>query len=167
MLKASKVIKKLKLQLNNDEGGYFASTYPLPSTKNPPCSAIYYFLEKKRCSVLHRVTGDMLYHFYCGDPVEMLLLYPKGHIPQTEVCIFSNDLEEAGGISMKVIPGGTWLGSRVKKGGSYTLMGVTMAPAFDIKDYSLGDRNNLIKEYPGQKELIIALTPKPKKQDKK
>src|SRR5882757_10548342 len=96
MIKASKVIKKLKLQLNDVEGGYFAGTYPPADKKDPPCSAIYYFIEKKRCSVLHSVTGDMLYHFYSGSPVEMLLLYPKGHVPQTEICIFSNDIEAGG-----------------------------------------------------------------------
>jgi len=167
MLKAAKVIKKLKLQLNKDEGGYFASTYPPADTKNPPCSAIYYFLEKEQRSVLHSVTSDMLYHFYCGGPVEMLLLYPKGHVPQTEVCVFSNNLEK-GELPMKVIPAGTWLGSRVKKG-AYTLMGVSMAPAFnpDPKFYVIGERDKLIKEYPGRKKMIIALTKDPNEEAKK
>ena len=165
MLKAAKVIKKLKMQLNGREGGYFASTYPPADTKNPPCSAIYYFLEKKQRSILHSVTSDMLYHFYCGGPVEILLLYPKGHVPQTEVCVFSNDLEK-GELPMKVIPAGTWMGSRVMKG-AYALMGVSMAPAFDPNGYAFGDRDKLIKEYPNRKKMIIALTDEPEAQAKK
>lgn len=157
MVPASEIIKLLNLQPNDVEGGYFASTYPLPGSENPPCSAIYYFLDPTRCSVMHQVTGDMLYHFYDGVPVEMLLLYPEGHSPQTEVCIFGKELT-AGGQPMKVIPGGTWLGSRLTKKEGWALMGVSMAPPFDPKNYFIGDRNKLIKEYPEQEKLIVALT---------
>ncbi|MCV9928225.1 cupin domain-containing protein [Flavobacterium sp. LS1R49] len=156
-MKPTEVIKLLNLQLNDVEGGYFANTYPLPPTDNPPCSAIYYFLDDTRCSIMHKVTSDMLYHFYEGHPVEMLLLYPKGYNPSSEVYTFSNDLAK-GGKPMKVIPGGTWLGSRVKSKDSWSLMGVSMAPPFNPKEYFLGDRDTLIKEYPEHKKLITDLT---------
>lgn len=157
MVPAAEIIKLLNLQPNDVEGGYFANTYPLPPSEKKPCSAIYYFLESTQRSIMHMVTGDMLYHFYDGAPVEMLLLYPEGHYPRTEVCIFSNALLE-GGRPMKVIPGGTWLGSRVIRKDSWALMGVTMAPPFDPNDYFLGDRDKLIKEYPEQEKMIIELT---------
>jgi predicted cupin superfamily sugar epimerase len=98
----------------------------------------------------------MLYHFYSGDPVQMLLLYP-GLPRRAEVCTFSNDLA-AGGLPMKVIPAGTWLGSRLTPNSNYALMGVSMAPAFDPKDYEIGDRATLIKDYPDQAALITVLT---------
>lgn len=160
-LSEDEIIKLLNLQPNEAEGGYFASTYPLPGATNPPCSAIYYFLDNTRCSALHKVGSDMLYNFYTGNPVEMLLLYPRGHTPATEVCTFGNNLA-AGELPMKVIPAETWLGSRIKYGGRYALMGVSMAPAFNPDNYVIGDRNILIKEYPTQEEMIIALTQKPK-----
>jgi uncharacterized protein len=165
------IIEALKLQPNDAEGGYFASTYTstieignkdLPGfkpieNKRPICSAIYYFLEGNDFSAMHRVTGDMLYHFYSGDPVEMLLLYPEGSAQHSEVCIFSNDIA-AGGTPMKVIPGGTWLGSRIVSAKSYALMGVTMSPGFDPADYTIGKREDLIQQYPEQKDLITELT---------
>ncbi|SHH65053.1 cupin domain-containing protein [Flavobacterium defluvii] len=157
MSPASEIIKLLNLQLNSTEGGYFANTYPIPPVENSPCSAIYYFLDNSRCSIMHKVTGDMLYHFYAGKPVEMLLLYPEGHNPKSEVCIFSNEIAK-GGKPMKVIPGGTWIGSRIKSKDSWSLMGVSMAPPFNPKDYFLGDRDTLIAQYPEQKKLITALT---------
>jgi hypothetical protein len=64
---------------------------------------------------------------------------------------------------MKVIHGGTWLGSRLTPGGVYALMGVTMAPGFDPKDYAIGQRGDLIKEYPDQLSLITTLTREPEK----
>jgi predicted cupin superfamily sugar epimerase len=163
--------KWFNLQPNTLEGGYFTGTYEssiklpdadlpgFPATDNsrPLCGAIYYFLDANGFSALHKVTGDMLYHFYSGDPVQMLLLYPPEFSSRTEVCIFSNDVS-AGTSPMKVIPGGTWLGSRLTPGGNYALMGVTMAPGFHPNDYSIGERNELIKEYPDQKDMIESLT---------
>jgi predicted cupin superfamily sugar epimerase len=171
MLTSTEVINWLKLQPNSFEGGYFSATYEsklrindkdLPgfaATENgrPLCNAIYYLLTSESCSVMHRVTGDMIYHFYSGDPVQMLLLYPDGGSARSEVCIFSNDIK-AGGIPMKTIPGGTWLGSRLTPGSSYALMGVTMAPGFHPNDYSIGIRNDLVNKYPEQKEMITMLT---------
>jgi predicted cupin superfamily sugar epimerase len=103
---------------------------------------------------MHRVTGDMLYHFYVGDPVQMLLLSQDG---STEVNIFGNNLA-LGRSPMKLIPGGTWLGSRLTPGGSWALMGVSMAPGFDPVDYAIGDRKQLIAQFPKQEQLITQLT---------
>ncbi|MNU62013.1 hypothetical protein D3C71_512260 [compost metagenome] len=157
-LPAAEVIKLFDLQPNTEEGGYFVSTYPLEGIVNPQCSAIYYFLdENSPRSLMHKVGSDMLYNFYDGEPVEVLLLYPKGRIQESEVFIFSNDLAE-GGQPMKVIPAGTWMGSRVKGRGSWSLMGVIMSPAFNPNEYFIGKRDELIAEYPDRKKLITALT---------
>src|SRR5436190_3830073 len=122
MLTPEQIIDWLKLQPNKLEGGFFAGTYlsslHIPDSILPGfdpvkeerslCSAIYYLLEPGACSFLHKVRGDMIYHFYAGDPVQMLLLYPPGSPDQHEVCTFSNDIS-AGAYPMKVIPGDTWL----------------------------------------------------------
>ena len=176
------IIDWLKLEKNEAEGGYFTSTFhssvDIKSkelngfSKTPSkisiCDSIYYFLDSTGCSVMHKVTGDMIYHFYSGDPVEMLLLYPegKGFPNRDEVCIFSNNLG-AGGLPAKVIPGGTWLGSRLVAGGDHALMGVTLAPGFNPADYFIGERSKLIKQYPQQKARITALTNPPKRRRRK
>ena len=171
MLTAQAVKELLKLAPNVQEGGFFASVYqssiiiPNKDLKGfdesphgrPICSAIYYFLETPGCSVMHRVTGDMLYHFYAGDPVQMLQLHPQGSKVRTDVSVFGGHLallQEP----MKVIPGGTWLGSRLMPGGKWALMGVSMAPGFDPVDYSIGKRSELTRQYPEQKDLIEQLT---------
>ena len=158
----------LKLEPDLQEGGFLASVYnstivvpdivlkTFPRTKagRSLCGSIYYFLEAPGCSVMHRVTGDMLYHFYAGDPVQMLLLHPTGG---AEVTIFGNNLALRRE-PMKVIPGGAWLGSRIVPGGTWALMGVSMAPGFDPVDYAIGDRDQLTREYSEQRDLIRALT---------
>jgi len=168
MLSAQAVKDWLKLEPNPQEGGFLASVYnskiavpdkllkgfPHAEADRAICGAIYYFLEAPECSIMHRVTGDMLYHFYAGDPVQMLLLSEDGG---TEVTIFGNNLALSRS-PMKVIPGGTWLGSRLTPGGTWALMGVSMAPGFDPVDYAIGDRKDLIAQYPKQEQLITLLT---------
>jgi predicted cupin superfamily sugar epimerase len=171
MLNAQAIKDWLKMAPNVQEGGFLSPVYQssviipdrdlkgFKASKHGRaiCGAIYYLLESPGCSVLHRVTGDMIYHFYGGDPVQMLLLHPRHGPGRSEVCVFGNNLVQRQS-PMKVVPGGTWLGSRLMPGGSWALMGVTMAPGFDPKDYAIGDRKRLIKEFPEQTDLITQLT---------
>jgi uncharacterized protein len=57
-----------------------------------------------------------------------------------------------------VVAGGVWQGSRLRPGGEYALLGTIMAPGFDYTDYQTGARDQLIAQYPGQRERIRALT---------
>src|SRR3954467_9252156 len=108
----------LGLTPNAAEGGVLSGVYEsvdrIPNevlARFPPapkprslCGAIYYLLDDSGSSVLHKVTGDMVYHFYAGDPVQMLLLFPENSPNRTEVCVFGNNLAQ-GQSPMKVIPG--------------------------------------------------------------
>lgn len=174
MPNAQEIKDWLNLQPNPQEGGFFASVYNSPitipndvlpgfrrvKTKRSICGSIHYFLESPGFSAMHRVTGDMLYHFYAGDSVQMLLLPPKGG---AEVVIFGNNLALHQS-PMKLIAGKTWLGSRLTQGGTWALMGVSMAPGFNPQDYSIGNRDSLVQRYPEQADLIRALTRAPQNQ---
>ena len=176
MLSAKDIKDRLKMEPSLQEGGFLSAAYTSPlvvpdailqgfaSTHQGRsiASAIYYLLESPGCSVLHRVTGGMLYHFYLGDPVQMLLLPPGG---KPEICVFGSSFLQ-GQRPLKVIPGNTWLGSRLMPGGSWALMGVTMAPGFSPVDYTIGSRAKLTKEFPEQASLIEKLT-RPESEAKK
>jgi len=148
------------------EGGYFRQTYVADQrvsrtalsgryTHDKPFgSAIYYLLHDDHFSAMHRLLTDEIYHFYLGDPVEMLLLYPDGsHAVQR----LGPDLE-AGQQVQFTVPAGVWQGAHVLAGGRYALLGTTMAPAYDPSDFELGDRPALIGQYPAIATLITALT---------
>eukprot|EP01083_Nonionella_stella_P085741 237842_1 len=77
------VVKALGLQ-EHIEGGYFKETYrsdtiiDVNGTQRTASTAIYYIITEDAFSTLHRVQSDEIWHFYLGDPVEMLLIYPDG-----------------------------------------------------------------------------------------
>lgn len=148
------------------EGGYFAETYrssesvpqaALPSRYGGDRSlgtAIYFLLTLDTFSALHRLKSDEVYHFYLGDPVMMLLLHPNGG---SEVVTLGQDIE-AGQRVQIVVSRGIWQGSFLQPGGSFALMGTTMAPGFAPADFELGDRSALISAYPDRQSLIERLT---------
>ena len=56
------------------------------------------------------------------------------------------------------VPAGVWQGSRIVPGGRFALLGTTMAPGFIEEDYTPGDRDSLIEQYPDRAGLIRLLT---------
>ncbi len=167
LLTAEDVIRLLDLVPLQIEGGYFRESYRSAISIPPDAlparyqgsrragSAIYYFLTVGTFSLIHRLRTDEVYHFYLGDPVELLLLHPDG---TGEVRILGSDL--ARGMRPQVaVPGGVWQGARVAEGGRFALMGTTMAPGFDALDFEMGDRASLIHAYPAFRERIEILSP--------
>jgi uncharacterized protein len=131
------------------EGGYYAETY-----RSAFGTAIYYLLTADSFSAMHRLPGDEIFHFYLGDPVEMLQLRPDG---TGEVLILGPDLLR--GMRLQtVVAGGVWQGARLAAGRSFALMGTTMAPGFDFADYVARDAAQLSAAYPQHAERIKELT---------
>jgi predicted cupin superfamily sugar epimerase len=164
---ADEVIELLNLQPHPVEGGFFRETYrstaTLPAsvlsqhgTDRSVCTAIYYLLTPKTVSALHRLPGDEVFHFYLGDPVQMLQLWPDG---TTRSLTLGTDLK-SGQVPQLVVPGGVWQGSVLIGGGQFALLGATMAPGFDYADYAAGEREELVGKYPAVAELIERLTPR-------
>jgi uncharacterized protein len=166
MLKAEELIEVLGLQPHPREGGFFRETYRsagtiaaagLPSRYGSARShgtAIYYLLTPGTISALHRLQSDEIFHFYLGDPVRMLQLLPDGN---DKTVVLGSDLL-AGQQVQVVVPRGVWQGSVLEPGGSFALLGCTVAPGFEYADYQHGPRARLIEEYPGFAEMIEKLT---------
>ncbi len=117
-------------------------------------TAIYYLLTPETFSAIHRVKSDEVFHFYAGDPVEMLQLWPDR---SGRIVVIGNDLT-AGQEPQRMVPAGVWQGCRLVQGGSWALMGCTVAPGFDYADFELCNRAALMKSYPKYAALIAALT---------
>jgi predicted cupin superfamily sugar epimerase len=163
---AAEIIDRLQLVPLAIEGGYFRESYrcvvsvaaaALPAEYGGDrnvSTAIYYLLTPDTFSAIHRVKSDEVFHFYAGDPVEMLQLDTNGC---GRVVMIGNDLA-AGQLPQLVVPGGLWQGCRLIPGGKWALMGCTVAPGFDYADFTAGNRAELIAQYPAHAKLISALT---------
>src|SRR5690606_25018423 len=110
-LTAEQVIDLLGMKPLPVEGGYFAETHrfgELPAqviAETHPGSrsfstAIYYLLTPDTLSAMHRLPGPEIYHHYLGDPVELLVLSPRG---SGQLSILGSDLL-AGQVPQVVVP---------------------------------------------------------------
>ena len=74
----------------------------------PLCSAIVALLvdDPSVFSDMHRLPTDEIWHFYLGDPIELLLLHPDG---SDELVILGQDVL-AGQRVQTVVPAGVYMG---------------------------------------------------------
>ncbi len=170
-LDANQIRRLLNLQPMPQEGGYYRETYRAPMTiaeKALPeeyqgfrnaSTAIYFLITPEECSALHVLPTDEVFHFYLGDPVEMLRLGPGG---RADVCVMGTDLA-AGQRPQVVVQGDVWQGCRLKDGGQFALLGCTVAPGFDFRDFHVAspiEVEELTDAYPKHATLIRRLAPR-------
>jgi uncharacterized protein len=148
------------------EGGLYRQSYRSPDvipTKalpirydGPRCmgTAIYYLLTPYTCSRMHRLSTDEIFHFYLGDPVNLLRLFPDG---TSDIITLGQDIQNGQSVQA-LVPHNCWQGALLHEGGSFALMGATLCPGFDNDDYEAGDRKTLIAQHPKHKGLIEKLT---------
>ena len=109
MKEAIDVIKQLDLKPLPEEGGYYRETYRDNAVKlsaksygiesetaRSICTGIYYLVVPESFSALHRVKSDEVFHFYSGDPVEMIQIDQSGNLKRFTIGndIFSGQVAE-------------------------------------------------------------------------
>lgn len=146
-LDAETVKRLLGLQPLADEGGWWSQVW-----YDGLSSAIYYLLTPDDFSAFHRLPGPEVYHHYLGAPVELVTLHEVDGRRQR---LLGADLL-AGHRPAVVVEGGCWQGSRTT--GTWSLVGTTMAPRFELDDFELGHRDALTARFPEATELIVQLT---------
>jgi len=157
---AEEIKHLLKLEPHPIEGGSFRRTYTssgsvhLPRGTRAQSTAIYYLLEPGTFSEMHVLDSDEIFHFYLGDPVEMLQLHPDG---SSTVVTLGSDLA-AGQHVQLLVPAGVWQGTRLIGDGKVALLGCAVTPGFDYADYRNAPAAELIAQWPDQADRIRALT---------
>jgi uncharacterized protein len=128
-MRADDIIERFDLAPLAGEGGWFRQTWLSPGRAGGPDpigTAILYLVTPESWSALHRLSDDEVFHFYLGDPCEMVMVSPEGE--PGEVRLGHNIA--AGEAVQHVVPAGWWQGTQLASGGAWALLGTTMAPGF-------------------------------------
>ena len=122
---ADSLIKKLKM-ISHPEGGHYVEIF-----KNKEVSQIYYLLKKNEKSHWHRLKKNEILHFYFGDNLEVYT--SENGIDYDTFSLGSNNNY------IYVVKAKTWFAMR--SSGSYSLIGCSVAPAFNFEDFELAPPN--------------------------
>lgn len=158
---AAEIIDQLRLEPLPHEGGFFRQTYVSTVSLTggrPAGTAIYFLITPDDFSALHTLVSEEIWHFYAGDPVEHLMFAPDGFdITRTRL---GADLA-AGQRPQLLVPAGRIQGARLLPGATvhgWALLGCTMSPGWDAREFALADRAALLAALPAAAADIRALT---------
>ena len=132
-LAAEEVIRILEL-VPHPEGGFYRETFRDRSQDGGrgASTAIYYLLRAGEISSWHRVTDAAeVWHYYAGGVLD-LTLSADGR--ETSVHRLGTDLG-AGERPQVTVPADVWQTARCL--GDWTLVGCTVAPAFDFRSFEM------------------------------
>lgn len=145
------LIEHFKFERLPVESTLYVSTYRsdalLPEGGHYGTAIIAMYCDEPRSvSLFHKLTVDEVWHFYAGDPMRLILLYPDGS--SRDVILGNNPL--AGQQVQFVVPAGVWQAGHMLAGGRYSLFGCTMAPGFSSAMFIGGAKAELLARYPNR-----------------
>ena len=108
------------------EGGHYVEVF-----KNKDVSHIYFLLEGHEHSHWHRITKNETVHFYSGDPLEIYTSKDGEEFETNQIGSNNNFIYS--------IKKNTWFAMKPK--GKYSLIGCTVAPAFEFEDLELAPKD--------------------------
>ena len=108
------------------EGGHYVEVF-----KNKDVSHIYFLLEDHEHSHWHRITKNETVHFYSGDPLEIYTSEDGEEFETNQIGSKNNFIYS--------IEKNTWFAMKPK--GKYSLIGCTVAPAFEFEDLELAPKD--------------------------
>jgi uncharacterized protein len=151
--------------VRHPEGGYYRETYRsmLRVTSNTESddfpnqrsfsTAIYYLLCDDDFSALHRIKSDEIWHFYRGSTVIVYTIDQHGVLTQNRLGHAIENKE----YYQLVVKAGCWFGAMLGEPNGYGLVGCTVSPGFDFRDFELANKDEMIKAYPNHRTVIERL----------
>jgi uncharacterized protein len=130
---AQQLIDKLGL-LPHPEGGWYRQLYKSEvlvkrsdGEVRTALTTIYFLLVEGTYSAWHTVQSDEVWHFYEGEPLELLSRATETEEPLVRVLDDVNRVE--------IVRARHWQAARPL--GAYTLVGCTVGPGFEFADFEL------------------------------
>jgi hypothetical protein len=122
-----------------------AGVLPPPFDEARPAGSALYFMVTTSAPVrLHRIRNDQLYHYYLGDPLEVIMLNANG---STERAIVGPDLRNGQHVQL-LIPGNTFHTARLIGDRQWFLGASTEWPGVVPNDVEIGNLDLLADKYP-------------------
>jgi predicted cupin superfamily sugar epimerase len=148
------------------EGGFFRETYRssenVPGPALPPrfgqdrslATAIYFLLGPGDFSTFHRIKSDETWHYYTGSSPLIVHILDL-HLGYRQIKL--GNRPQAGEVFQDTVPAGAWFASEPADPTGYALVGCTVSPGFDFRDFEMAKVENLSEPFPEYVGLISRL----------
>lgn len=162
MNEVKELIKRFNLQ-PHPEGGYYACNFKSKDTvqstdkdryndeNRSAGTSIYYLLQGHSFSAWHSLNSDELWHHYTGSSLKIHVIDKQGNLTTH---LLGNPLENPDASFQVAIIAGNWFAAEIIDKTSYSLVGCTVNPGFEFKDFKLADRETLSAEFPQHTAII-------------
>jgi predicted cupin superfamily sugar epimerase len=142
------------------EGGWFREVFRSPERigreglparfpgARSLATSILYLLGAGECSRFHRLRADELWCHHAGGAVHLHLLERGG----------ARRLVVGGDTPQVTVPHGTWFAAEPEPGAAFALAGCFVSPGFEFEDFELGNRDQLLAGFPGERERVMRFT---------
>ena len=147
------IIEKLGLTPLLPEGGYVKELHRGKVINGRQSyGTIYYLLDPDTFSCMHKLENDEIWYYHDGPALELYLIYED----RDEIRYLGKDILSGEEPQIR-IPGGVYMGARMKEKGEYTLVSTSMVPAYSDNEFTLGTYEEL-KDRSTHQELLKELT---------
>ncbi|VDI12290.1 Hypothetical predicted protein [Mytilus galloprovincialis] len=163
-----KIVEQFKM-VHHPESGYFKEvwrgerqvTFTQETThdgKRDVGSSIYSLLINPNFISWHQVRSDEIYNWHAGGTLKVHLIDKDGN----HTCTMLGDgVKNPECVYQSIIPHDTWYSAELTEGSKYVLFGAVVFPGWELKDWTEGNKEELIAKFPQHKDLFTRLT-KPK-----
>jgi len=151
-------IEKLEL-VKHIEGGFYKQIY----ASNKRCqeygnrnlgTSIFYLLDGNDFSAFHKINGDEIWHFFIGSSLTIYIFNEKDS--KLKIVKLGKDLDKGENLQV-IINEGNWFAAEVNDKSSFTLVGCTVIPGFEFKNFKLAKKKSLLLKFPSYKWIIEKL----------
>ncbi len=164
MITVDNWVEHLQLK-KHPEGGYYSEVYrsleeisrsALPERfggNRSFSTSIYYLLEGNDFSAFHCILSDETWHFYAGSPLKLYIIDTEGEL----ITVYISNEIKPNHYLQYTVPFECWFAAELEDKSKYALLGCTVSPGFDFRDFHLGEKAQLHLKYPNQGEVIERL----------
>jgi uncharacterized protein len=151
-------IEKLEL-VRHIEGGYYKQIYASKRQcqehgNRNLATCIFYLLDGNDFSAFHKINSDEIWHFFIGSSLTMYIFNEKDS--KLKIVKLGKKLDKGENLQV-IINEGDWFAAEVNDKSSFTLVGCTVIPGFEFKNFKLAKKKSLLLKFPSYKDIIEKL----------
>jgi predicted cupin superfamily sugar epimerase len=117
-------------------------------------TCIFYLLDGNDFSAFHKINGDEIWHFLIGSSLTIYIFNEKDS--KLKIVKLGKDLDKGENLQV-IINEGNWFAAEVNDKSAFTLVGCTVIPGFDFKNFKLAEKKSLLLKFPSYKRIIEKL----------